>query len=52
MKFYLFGACNGMFFLTELFMAQNNCKITVKSEDPSNTENFVNALKAALNTVA
>ncbi|KAK8808479.1 hypothetical protein WA158_008380 [Blastocystis sp. Blastoise] len=52
MKIFLFGCSNGMYFLTELLIAQNNCKITVKSEDPSNTDNFVQILKNALNTIA
>lgn len=51
MKFFLVAQAAGKFFGTELLVVQNNCKITVKSDDADNIANFVEALKGGLNTL-
>ena len=51
MKFFLVAQAAGMFFGTELLVVQNNCKITVKSEDAAHIANFVEILKGGLNTL-
>ena len=51
MKIFLVAYHAGKAFETELLVAQNNCKITVKTEEPEHVNNFVEILKGALNTL-
>ena len=51
MKIFLSAYHSGAAFETELLIAQNNCKITVKTEDPSHVTDFVDILKSALNSL-
>lgn len=51
MKIFLIAYHSGSAFETELLIAQNNCKITVKTDDPSHVSDFVDILKSALNTL-
>ena len=51
MKIFLVAYHAGKAFETELLVAQNNCKITVKTEEPEHVNDFVEILKGALNTL-
>lgn len=51
MKIFLVAYHAGKAFETELLVAQNNCKITVKTEEPEHMNDFVEILKSALNSL-
>ena len=51
MKLFLVAQHNGQFFGTELLIVQNNCKITVKTEDSAQVNEYVEILKGGLNAM-
>lgn len=51
MKIFLSAYHTGKAFETELLVAQNNCKITIKTEEPDHVMDFVEILKSALNSM-
>lgn len=51
MKIFLSAYHSGMAYETELLVAQNNCKITVKTEEPDHVMDYVEILKSALNSM-
>ncbi len=51
MKFFLVAQHSGKSFETELLIAQNNCKITIKTEEPESVSNYVEILKGGLNSL-